>query len=297
LGTTSGPLCDAVLERTDVNTVQLAGKSGTSKLVWVNGSSVDCSTTKTLDTDSESEYVITGTTTVAKGTALNSYTGGNYNNYGLHYLYLCNNDACWNFSGYDRRNQLIMSAEAPTSGGYLAASGDGVNARHVGWIILNSSRQMLEPYYLASTYNLPDTLMLLSGDLVAGTSTSESSVVYVDNDTEGSPRKSDYIIIPAGWAIAVVVSVMVKNSLDNKMAYYRLYGDDGFSCGAGCQWISGADRYVGTGGGVNFKRYSSTTVVFFKTQTGAQSVGGSSGTAYSSDMAQPTVLMTRKPSG
>ena len=53
-----GGNADVRLERTDVNTVSLVGVSGTSKRCYVQKTSVDVSTDKTLDTDSASDYLI-----------------------------------------------------------------------------------------------------------------------------------------------------------------------------------------------------------------------------------------------
>lgn len=145
---------DARLERADANTIQLVGVEGTSKRCWVRDIALPIYDALTLDTDSASEFIITGTTTVAKGGALSSLTDNDYNNYGLHYVYLCNNNDCWMFDSYDRRGKLIISAEAPDEeGGYLSSYGDGANCRHVGWVALNSSRQFDSDLCLASMFN------------------------------------------------------------------------------------------------------------------------------------------------
>lgn len=291
-------LIDVYLERSDSNTVSLGGVSGTSKLLWVADIAVDCSTPKTLDTDGAGEYVITGTTTVAKGGALSTLTTNDYNNYGIHYLYLCNQNSCWEFSGYDRKGQLIISAESPTeAGGYLASSGDGANARHVGWVILDSSRTMIEDYYLASAFNQPITLMLLSGDCQTGHSSSlgEGELSWVDNETAGDPRNSDYLLIPDGWTIQCTTRAIAYNSTANKSCYYRVYGDNGFECMGGTQKISTPDRGAGMMDGSAFDIISGDTVIYLKTQSGAQKVDGSSGTIKTSDMAHPTSQILRIP--
>jgi hypothetical protein len=148
---------DVRLEYTDANTITLTGVDGTNKYCEVNGSNIDCSSDSTIDTDSASHFIVTGTTTVAKSTALSTYTGngsdGNaYNAYGLFHVYLANNDAAFNFASYDRRNSIFLSPNAPTDG-YLAASGDGANARHVGCVALNSSRQFDHELLVSSTFN------------------------------------------------------------------------------------------------------------------------------------------------
>lgn len=162
-------MADVRLVRTDTNTTTLSGMPGTGKIIEVNGEAVDLSSDKTIDTDSASHFVITGTTSVSKSTALDSYAGAgsdgnNYNAYGLHHVYVCNSNACWNFASYDRRGSIILSPSAPTADGYLAASDHGANARHVGWVIVGSSRTMETVLCLVSRYNrTPGTYKLQDG--------------------------------------------------------------------------------------------------------------------------------------
>lgn len=146
----------------DTSTFMLLGLAGTNRSITVNGETVVV-VIEEIETDSADHYIISGTTSVSLSTALDSYTGngsdGNaYNAYGLHHVYVCNSNACWNFliSGsdyYDRRGSIILSPNGPTSGGYLAATGDGTNARHVGWVIVGSDRLMAYDTYLASRFN------------------------------------------------------------------------------------------------------------------------------------------------
>ncbi len=153
-----GSAADVQAQRTDANTITLAGMPGTSKLIWVYNTWVDLSAPLTIDTDGAGEYCVTGTTTVAKGDALNVCTtngsdGNAYNAYGLFHCYLANNAACWGLAGYDRRLKLIISPNAPTADGYLAASGDGLNARYVTSFCCGSSRTMETVLCLVSYYN------------------------------------------------------------------------------------------------------------------------------------------------
>jgi hypothetical protein len=201
---------DARLERVDANTIQLIGVPYTSKMVFVRDVVFTITSALTLDTDSASEYLVTGTTTVAKGSALSTLTTG-YNDYSLLYVYLCNDNPCWSFSAYDRKRQLIISQSAPTTDGYLADSGNGLHARQVGFICLNSSRQMDNDLMIASVFNSPTEVKKL-----VGTSGWISLTQGVETDCENC---SLYMIVPAKWTIIILGTVYAGNNDPDNVAF------------------------------------------------------------------------------
>lgn len=143
-------VADVSVEYVDANELKItAEKSG---FLEVNGTLVDLADDQTITTDSSGDYVVAGSTTVSLGSQLSAYTGSDYNNFGIHFLYVANDNAAFSFGGYDRRSKLFVSAVPPTDG-YLAASGDGVNARFVGAFCCNSSRQLENAMCVASAYN------------------------------------------------------------------------------------------------------------------------------------------------
>lgn len=197
-------LADVRVEYSDANTVKLTGVPGSSKKIMVNGALVSVASDLTLDTDSAAEFVIVGTSTVSKSTALDSYTGGSYNAYGLHYLYVANTAAAFNFSGYDRRSKIFVSAEAPTTGGYLSATGDGVNARCVGMFAVNASRQFDHAMCVASLYNaLP-----LSRQVTGTGGTWDTLTLDAIATVSGCDF---YVVVPDDWVYTVSGLVSLRN--------------------------------------------------------------------------------------
>ena len=278
---------DARLERVDANTIQLVGVPGTSKRCWVRDTVIPIYDPITLDTDSASEYIITGSGTVAKGGALSALTDNDYNNYGLHYVYLCNDSACWNFSGYDRRRQLIISAGAPMEeGGYLSNYGDGANARHVGWVCLNSSRTFDGDYQIHSMFNSKISSLRLSGD--GSHSVTTQAWTYGDNTTAGGTIPlSAYVLIPRGWKIIANVSCGIKVSAA-AWGGYQLYSAL-FSVAAR-QKIDNADIWFNVSQENSYDN-TETQVVRFITQTGGYRNSAGSHTVTSDDTAEGTALI------
>lgn len=205
IDTVFGTNADVRLEMTATSGVQFVGVPGTSKRIWVRDIAIPVYNTITLEPDSASEYVITGSGTVAKGGALSSLTDNDYNNYGLHYVYFCNDNDCWNFTDYDRRRQLIISATPPIEeGGYLHDWGDGANARHVGWIALNSSRRLEHALCIASMFNdVPNTEFCPEGG-----SSWQDLTLDIENTFGHGTR---YALIPANWFITVRGDHRIQN--------------------------------------------------------------------------------------
>lgn len=288
LDTVFGQNFDARLERIDANTIQLVGVEGSSKRCWVRDRAIPIYDPLTIDTDSASEYIITGSGTVAKGGALSSLTDNDYNNYGLHYVYLCNDADCWNFTDYDRRRQLIISATPPIEeGGYLHDWGDGANARHVGWIALDSSRQFEGDHMLFSVFNDTVKVVHFSGD--GGSTTATTSWVWADNTVDGGgvPRNRN-ILIPRNRRFIITVHGPIRND-SNKWAGYRLYSDT-YAVTARCK-VNASSHGHQTPYGKDAFVSSLDRVENFKTQVGCYSGGN----AYADDVAEPTCEITFYP--
>lgn len=138
---------------------------GTDGVLYVNGELVSCATPKVLVFDSATDYIVYQSSGDARieSTTLSSKTT-DYNDGSILYLYLTNSNECWNFSSpvtKDYRNSFVISTQAPASGvspheqmgGYMTATGEAANARCVGAVFLNSSREMATPLSLLSTFN------------------------------------------------------------------------------------------------------------------------------------------------
>lgn len=292
-----GMAADVRLERTDANTITLTGLPGSSKKLFVSFGNIlsFIDSDLTLDTDSASDYLISesGGSVSIGSTALSALTTG-YNDYTILYLYATDNNDCWNFSSptvKDYRKALIISDNAPNeAGGWMATSGEGQYARHVGWVILNSSRQTGGAWYLASAFNQKQVNLELTGDKVDHT-TAETDWDWTDNDT-GSPT-NDYIMVPDGWMLDIILFASVNNETAGKLAGYALDIDDvqavqaAMSCTEANEWyqVFGSDSLEASG----------DSAMLCQTQTGAKSVGGSSGTVNTSDWAFNTCVIRRIP--
>jgi len=206
IDTVFGTNADIRLEMGAVNEIQLVGVAGTSKRIWVRDIAIPVYNTITLEPDSASEYIITGSGIVTKGSALSGLSDNDYDDYGLHYVYFCNDNDCWNFDGYDRRRQLIISATPPIEeGGYLHDWGDGANARHVGWIALNSSRQFDDELGLASVFN-PTVEVGRFGNTVA----TWVAMTEYQAHTEFNDMLAK-IVIPKNWSIHCAHCICLDN--------------------------------------------------------------------------------------
>lgn len=175
--------------------------------VLVNTEQIDCSTSKVLVFDSSSDYLVSesGGSVSIGSTALGSLTTG-YNDHSLLYLYVTNSNSCWNFSSpstKDYRSSLIASDTAPTDeGGYMASSGDGANARHVGWFVLNSSRELDCILSICSAFHPTGQIYNWSAGTGEWTSFSTSSPVTSD---------IVYCVVPKYWTFAVTMDTAVQN--------------------------------------------------------------------------------------
>lgn len=205
---------DGRLIRTSTSGIQLEGCGGSSKRAFVRDIVIDLSIPLTLTTNSSAEYIITGTTTVTKGTALSSYSDNSYTNYGLHYIYLCNYWDCWNFSGYNRQGKLIISPSAPAESGYLSDYGDGAGARQVGWIICNSSRLFDSDLCVASVFN-SDVCSIMK----EGSSTWPSLTIGNDTTLE---NLSAYVIIPKNVMVSTKGMVYLEND-SASVCWFTIY--------------------------------------------------------------------------
>lgn len=215
-------IINVMVTGSSTNYAYLVGVVGTDRSISVNGEvvQIDNASPPYIITDSVSHFVITGTTTVSKSTDLNTYTGngsdGNaYNAYGLFHLYVCNSADCWNFESYDRRGSVIISPNIPTIDGYLGASGDGLNARHVGWVFCNASRQIPNDLCIVSRFNGRND-----------TNTVSASTNIPDLDGDANPydyRDTDatmYILRPPYSSIIVTGQA----NLSNPVPYYTSMG-------------------------------------------------------------------------
>jgi hypothetical protein len=238
LGYVSEYLADVRLEYVDSNTIRVSPAVGTSGKLRVNASIVSVSQSDTIDTDSAAHFVVTGTTSVAIGDALNAYTGSDYANYGLHYVYVANSDSALNLSGYDRRGKPFVSASAPTAAGYLAASGDGVNARCVGMFALNSSRMFDSALCVASLYcDNPKSAT------ISGTGSSWDAVTLtVQTEVPGC---NAHVVIPANRSVLLTGSVTVRNE-DTDVAEWQ-----------SSVRVGGSDQVVAFGRAANGSNYTS----------------------------------------
>jgi hypothetical protein len=268
---------DVQLTRTDSNTVTLAGIDGISKAIRVGDTIVDVSTSLTLDTDSASEFIISGTTSVSKSTALNSYNGngsdGNvYTAHGLHHLYICNAAACWEFASYDRRNKLILSPNAPTSG-YLAASGDGLNARHVGWLICGASRTLDNDLCVAGRFNSQPRSYSLAG--VTG------DTALTPNGTEVDLPNSEcqfWAILAAGQTVAMRAWLYVQNNDTDLMIITAKWYSGATQEGFDNESMGSAAGYRNTAllGMTSFRAVATTVAVLCKLRVQPQNVPAAS---------------------
>lgn len=194
--TTYGVNADVRLERTSTSGIQLVGVEGSSKHIWVYDTSIPVTTAKTLETNSAEHFVVSGTETVWKADSLATYVDNDYQNYGLHYVYLANDNSCWQFSGYDRRRQLFISPAAPTEeGGYLCASGNGMHARHVGWTI-TSGTYINNDLFVSSIFNSNVDVFYSKGTSDSSVSMPIESEIIVENCWT-------HCIIPKNWSLHI----------------------------------------------------------------------------------------------
>ena len=110
-------IAEVRLNYVSLSQIQLEGIEGTSELICVNGEFLDCSTPKTLDYD---DNLLAADGTDSGGAATDAV---------LYYVYASNSQASYRASG------IGLSATAHT-GGYLAAAGNGLNWRLIGWVYL-----------------------------------------------------------------------------------------------------------------------------------------------------------------
>lgn len=156
-----------------------------------------CESQNSLEFASSTDYLISesGGTVSISGDALNALTTG-YNDNSVLYLYYTSNDSQWNFSSpsvKDYRNCLIISDKAPTAeGGYMASSGEGIYARHVGYVNLNSSRAAASDCAIIPAFNV----------LLKSASDSWSASYF------STPITSDdiYITVPPFWTAMILLT-------------------------------------------------------------------------------------------
>ena len=110
-------LAEVKLEYVSVSQIQIEGLEGTSENIYINGEFLDCSTPKTIDYD---DNLLAADGTDSGGAATDAV---------LYYVYASNASASYRASG------IGLSATAHT-GGYLAAAGNGLNWRLIGWVYL-----------------------------------------------------------------------------------------------------------------------------------------------------------------
>jgi len=203
-----GMNADVSLTRTSASGIQLAGVYGSSGRIFIRDVVIDCNNPLVIYTNSSNDYIITGTSVVTKGGAFSTLTSG-YSDYSLLYVYLCNYSACWNFSGYNRQGQLIISSTAPQNSGYMYDYGDGANARHVGWVTLNTSRQMDHNLSIASVFNpIPQTVQLIGTD--AGWT--------------GINTGSNYYTTIPGCSTRIIVPINTEYDIKGSSAFYNDHG-------------------------------------------------------------------------
>lgn len=73
----------------------------------------------------------------------------------IYYVYLTNSNSLWTFNQTrDFRNSLIINENAPETNDHLSLIGDGLNARYVGYIVLNHGKEeTIGPLNVVSAYN------------------------------------------------------------------------------------------------------------------------------------------------
>jgi hypothetical protein len=140
-------------------------------------------------------------------TAFSALTTG-FNDYSVLYLYLTDNSDCWNFFWpvtKDYRESLVISDTSPDEvGGHMASSGDGTHARHVGWVILNITRQMDGDYSIAGAFN--------DSTLIEFCEESDSGWNSLTLDTETTfGCGTRHILVPEDWTVRVRGDVRVRN--------------------------------------------------------------------------------------
>lgn len=258
-----GNRADVYLRRSDSTTISLEGLAGTNKQIWVMDSLVSIETTKTLVTNSVSEFVVSGTGvgTVVTGVNLASYTDFNYIDHGVHYLYLCNNNDCWNFSGYDRRNNLILSPDLPTEpGGYLSITGEGSNARHVGWCITGAGTMGADSY-VASSFNTKSSLISLGGKRIGYTgATAWWNIVDCDS-VDGTFEVNWRAVVPSGW----LVEISIIGDVQSTMADVAVGYGEAQTVSSVFRSLPSSNRYYPVSLN-NYTRVTSDTSAIFKSQ-------------------------------
>ena len=168
---------NAYLYYINATTIRLNGLNGTPENINVNGDWVDITSPKSLTTSTN--VIVNSSGTITEGSTPSASTA--------YYVYLANNDSDWNFSGgTDYRNSMFLCTSAPTSDEYLYATGQGAEARALGYLYLNSSTQ-------------------LSGRLAIASRHHELTNIYVDKGTGGILTVSSTTWVSLGGVSADVI--------------------------------------------------------------------------------------------
>ncbi len=174
-------LADCRLLWDSTTQTSLNGLSATSKRVEINGaylslaSPIVCLTTDNLLTAAGAD----------SGGAMAANT--------TYYMYQSNGSAS------PFASDLRGSATAPTSG-YLAASGNGANWRHVGWVHTDASTQFTDRFSVCSLfYGEPHSL-----NVFQGTSATQAIGAAAWTDINGLAK---YVLLPPGWSVNLIAHI------------------------------------------------------------------------------------------
>ena len=192
---------DGRLTRSNATTIALVGLNGTSRMIEVYLENVSLATNIVLDI-STANVVIDLNGDDLGAAAANT----------LYYVYLANSSASY------APFKLRCSAVAPTNG-YLGASGNAINWRHVGWLRTNASTQLADIMAVASAIN---PIVETTIDIGTGTGTTNSSTGW-----ETVLGLVINVLIPTGWQVIAMPKVRVQHS-----AAGTLCGIDIYSAGA-----------------------------------------------------------------
>jgi len=192
-------LADVRLLRDSTTQISLNGLSGTSKLIEINGAYLDLSSAIVCLT---SDNLLSSTGADSGGAAAAST---------IYYVYASNASA--SFAPSDLR----LSATAPTNG-YLGASGNALNWRHVGWLATNASTQLADAMAVASAMN---PIVETAIDPGSGTGTTNVGIGW-----ETILGLAINVLIPVGWQVIAISKLRVQHSVAGTLCASSIYTND-----------------------------------------------------------------------